>query len=68
MNIRNPYFQIVSERNKSEHCRFCQSEVKLTYCDKCHEITKKQCLECEGYESDDFTHICEVDVSGFMRE
>jgi hypothetical protein len=68
LNIRNPYFQIVSERNKNEHCRFCQSDVKLTYCDKCQEITKKQCVECEGYEDDNFEHICEVDFTGFMRE
>jgi len=69
MNIRNPYFQLVSEQNKAEHCRFCQSDVELTFCDKCNEITKKQCVECQGYEDDDdFEHICEINFSGIMRD
>jgi len=68
MNIRNPYFQILEERNKKEHCRFCQSGVDLTYCNECNEIIKKQCHECSGYEDEDnFNHICEMNFSIFSK-
>ena len=68
LNVRNPYFQIIAERNKKEHCRFCQSDVNLIRCEKCDEIIKKECHECNGYDGEDFDHICERNFSGFMRD
>ena len=68
MNVRNPYFQILEERNKHDHCRFCQSDVRLTYCSKCNEITQKECLECDGYEQENkFFHICEMNFNSFLK-
>jgi hypothetical protein len=67
LNVRNPYFQLMEEKNKKEHCRFCQSSVNLTHCKECDEITKKECHECNWYEEDNFTHICEMNFSGFSK-
>ena len=67
LNVRNPYFQILEERNKKEHCRFCQAGVNLTYCNECHEITNKECHECNGYEEDNFAHICELNFNPFSK-
>jgi len=65
--IRNPYFQLLEEKKKNDHCRFCQSGVELTYCKDCNEITKKECLECNGYEEDKFSHICELNFNPFSK-
>jgi hypothetical protein len=68
MNVRNPYFQLLEERNKKEHCRFCQSDVNLSYCNECNEITSKICLNCDGYEQEDrFSHICENNFNPFSK-
>ena len=65
--IRNPYFQLVEEKRKKEHCRFCQSGVELEYCKDCNEVISKTCNECDGYDEDRFSHICELIFNPFSK-
>jgi hypothetical protein len=68
MGIRDTLdFQILEQRQKNEHCLFCQSDVKLTYCKNCDEITAKECPSCDCYSQDPYIHHCEVNFSRFNK-
>ena len=61
--MRNPYFQILEQKKKLEHCKFCQAGVKLNYCKECQELISRECLECDSYLEEKRLHICELNNS-----